>query len=526
MRPVLFLPHATIIDCGASRTTVAVFSGARSGRLRLEQHASVSHVTEIGQESNWLQKTGEALVTLGSRLKPAGSVTVVLPPHLTLMKMLSTPRVEAAKREKIISFEGQQSIPYPLTDVVWDRMISGENPLGFNILLSAAKLEILDPLCTALAAAGFAPTVLLPSVLALAAGYREMQPAQALPALLINVGARSTTLVLLDANGFQARSLSLGGSGVNSAEPAQASESFVNRLAQEITRTLIYFGRPITPEDPLRLLLTGGAAQLPGLAGLVAKQLNVPVDPLDTLGGIELGGATGDFNREENRSTFADLIGGAVLQLRAGQPAFNLLPPRLRQQAGRRRLRPRLAVAAGLVVTLLIPAVIHQRQLLAAAHAQNVALERELAPLRLSAARNQEHQQRKTEAQRQQDAWQKIDGARTGWLRFLAEIQTRFVQTGDVWLERMQLAPAPAGNEPAKPANGQPVRIAFSGLMRPKAGYEPGVRDENYQRIRRLLESITDVPSVAAVEGERFESAASGQLRFEFVVVLKEPFAL
>ena len=483
-------------------------------------------MTEMGQESHWLQKTSEALATLGGRLKPAGQVTVVLPPHLTLMKMLSTPRVEAAKREKIISFEGQQSIPYPLTDVVWDRMISGENPMGFNILLCAAKLEVLDPLCAALASAGFAPSVLRPSVLALAAGYREIQPGPATPALLIAVGARSTTLVLLDKQGFQARSLSLGGGGVNGVDPAQAAESLALRLAQEITRTLVYFGRPISPENSLPLVLTGGAAQLPGLAALVAKQLNLAVDPLDALGRIEIESKAESFSPEENRSILADLIGGAVLQLRAGQPSFNLLPPRLRQQAGRRRLRPRLAVAVGLAVALLVPVVIRQHQLLAAAHAQNVALERELAPLHLHAVRTQEHQQRKTEAQRQQAAWQKLDGARTGWLHFLEEIQTKFVQTGDVWLERMQLVPAPAGNEPVKLANGQPVRIAFSGLMQPKVESEPSTRSQDYQRIRHLLESIAEVAAVASVEGEHFEPASSGQLRFEFVVVLKEPLGL
>jgi len=550
MRPVLFLPHATIIDCGTSRTTLAVFSGGRRGRLRLEQHASMPLAVEAGQEGNWLQKTSEALLALSGRVKPAGSVTVVLPPHLTLMKMLNTPRVEAAKREKIISFEGQQSIPYPLTDVVWDRMISGENPHGFNVLLCAAKLEVLDPLCAALAAAGLAPSVLLPSVLALAAGFGGMlQPVPVRPTLLINLGARSTTLVLLDQNGFQARSLALGGNGVtqqiaeeqgcdfaraeewklgdtNSAELAPVIQGFANRLAQETARTLVYFGRPPAPENPLRLILVGGAARLPGLAGLVAKQLSLPVELPDPTDGIEVGGEAGDFDREADRPGFADVVGAAALSLRAGQPSFNLLPPRLRAQAGRRRWRPRLVVAAGLSVAALIPAMVHQHKLYAAAHAQNLALERELAPLRLGAVRSQERQQKTIEAQRQHDAWRKIEEARTGWLRFLGEIQAKFILTGDVWLEQMRLATASEGNAPAKLAAEQPLKIAFAGLMRPGVGSAPGARDENYQRVRHLLESIAEVPSVAAVEGERFEPVSAGQMRFEFVVVLKEPFVL
>jgi len=526
MRPVLFYPHATIVDCGASRTSLAIFRRARNGRLRLEQYASVPLSAESGQEGNWLQKTSEALVLLRARVKPVGPITVVLPPHLTLMKMLSTPRVEKAKREKIISFEGQQSIPYPLTDVVWDRMIAGENSHGFNVLLCAAKLDVIDPLCGALAAAGLAPLVLLPSVLALAAGYRERQPEQALPTLLVNLGARSTTLLLMDQNGLQARSLTLGGGVADSAEPAQAAESFANRLVQEITRTLLYFGRPLSPENSLRLMLTGGAASLPGLAEVLAKQLNVTVHDFDAVGGSEVGSEAADFNREEHRATFTDVLGGAAMQLRAGQPTFNLLPPRLRQQAGRRRLRPRLAVAAGLAAALVVLAVMHQRKLLATAHAQNVALEHELAPLRASAARSQENQQKTSEAQRQRDAGRKIEEARNGWLHFLGEIQSRFVAAGEVWLERMQLAEASVDHEPSSRTTGQPLRIAFSGLMRIKAGSAPSGSNEHLQRIRSLLEDIATLPAVAAVERERFEPASSGQLRFEFVVVLKEPVSL
>ena len=550
MRPVFFFPHATIIDCGASRTSLAVFSGARKGRLRLEHYAAVPFAAEAGQEGSWLQHTSEALVTLRARLKPAGPVIVVLPPHLTLMKMLSTPRVEAAKRDKIINFEGQQSIPYPLTDVVWDRQITGENEHGFNVLLCAAKLEVLDPLCAALIAADLAPVVLLPSVLALTAGCREMQPEQEMPTLLINLGARSTTLVLKDKNGFQARSLSLGGGGVtqqmveeqgggfaqaeelkrsgsNEGAIAPSVQTLANRLAQEITRTLVYFRRPIAPESPLRLVLMGGAARLPGLAGLLAKQLNVAVAVFDAaVGGIEIGREAGDFSRPETRSALVELVGGAVGQLRAGQPAFNLLPPRLRSQAGRRRLRPRLAVAAGLAVAVLALGILHQRKALAVAHAHNMALERQLAPLRVSATRNQELRQQATEAQRQQIAWGKVDEARSGWLRFLGEIQARFIATGDVWLERMQLVTTSAAGESGRPAAGQPLRLAFSGLMRTKAESASGAGAENYQRIRSLLEGIAGVSSVAAVESERFETESSGQLRFEFVVVFKEPFAL
>ena len=77
--------------------------------------------------------------------------------------------------------------------------------------------------------------------------------------------------------------------------------------------------------------------------------------------------------------------------------------------------------------------------------------------------------QKATEAQRQQVAWRKIEDARSGWLRFIGEIQSRVIDTGDVWLERMQMAGPSAESELGGLAAGQPLRMTFSGLMRPSS---------------------------------------------------------
>lgn len=527
MRPVFFFPHTTILDCGASRTTLAVFSWRRGGRLRLENYATISHALVAGEEARWLEKTVEALQTLRAKVEPVGPVTVLLPPHVTLMKLFSTPRVKPAKRDKIINFESQQSIPYPLGDVVWDRLIAGESAFEFNVLLCAAKREVIDPLCAVCAGAGLTPTVLLPSVLALVGALRNA-PAQtepATPTLLINLGARSTTLVLLEQTGFQARSLVLGGGSVASpsagesggeTETALAIRSFANRLVQEITRTLVHFRQPGVTESPLRVVITGGGARLPGLIESLATQLNVPVALLDVSGVVEIGPQAAGFSQDEHSSTLAELAGAAATQLKTKPAVLNLLPLQLRHQAGRRRLRPWLAVAAGLAVALLVPLIAQQRRVLAVAHAKNLALERELGPLRSAAARNLEKQQQLAERQRQQEAWRKLTAARAGWGHFLDQMQAKFIPAGEVWLERMQLLPPSHENAAAKDPVELPRRIAFSGLMRSKPG------DDALARVCSLLEQVAATPEIAAVEGERFEPAAAGLLRFDFVVVLRE----
>ena len=65
-----------------------------------------------------------------------------------------------------------------------------------------------------------------------------------------------------------------------------------------------------------------------------------------------------------------------------------------------------------------------------------------------------------------------------------------------------------------------PMRIAFAGLIRSKAG------NDSYERVRTLLTNIAEIPLVAAVESERFEPASLSAVRFNFVVVLREGSAL
>src|SRR5258708_26140837 len=120
-----YSPRATILDLGASRTAFGVFS-RKSGRLRLEQYAVETLSTAAGSDDNWLENTAAALLALRRRVKAPGSVVLVMPAHLVLTKMIKTPRVEPAKREKVLHFKAEQKIPFPPPNVIWHRFCPGE----------------------------------------------------------------------------------------------------------------------------------------------------------------------------------------------------------------------------------------------------------------------------------------------------------------------------------------------------------------------------------------------------------------
>jgi len=530
--PVTVASNRTLIlDFGAGRTALGAFR--RQGpRLVFDHYAAEILPVHAGSEDHWLEHTTAALTVLRGKVKQAGPVVLVLPAHLALTKLIRTPRVEPAKREKVIRFEAEQGIPYALADVVWDHTVAAERDLDLEVLLAAAKREAVEPLCAAVQAAGFEPALILPSPLATLAAFRLVHDQAKEPALILNLGARSTTLLHVEGTRFAARTLALGGQSITQqlaenqdCDPeeaeaiklsersgsltADAMETLALRLAQEITRSVLHFRRQSGMAHPARVHLTGGAARLAGLGEALATKLKVPVVRLDVLGAVEIGREAACHDVAEDAPMLADLAGAAATQLRPGQPVLDLLPPRLRRHENLRRRQPWLVAAAVLAVAALLPPLRHFRAVAAEARDKTAAIERELAPLRERDARNRANLQQLGELKQQVAQLQAIHDRRTGWLNLMADLQGRLVRVEDVWLERMSVASAP----------GAPLKLTVSGRMLDKTNPLSKVSPETFNRVKALLGSIVDSPFVAGVEAERFDNTQPGILKFDFVLV-------
>jgi type IV pilus assembly protein PilM len=510
----MFSKPILVLECAASRLALASFSRSR-GRIKLESHEAVE--LAVTPEITWLQAIGDALMALGKRVPLRGPVTLVLPPHLVLTKFIRTPRVEAAKLAKVIRFEAETSIPYALTDVTWGSAVAAEHDHEQEVLLAAAKLEPVDALCVAVQAAGFEPRLLLPSPLATLAAFRLVQDETREPALVLNLGARSTTLVHVEGPRFVLRTAAVGSRcatrqpvGNDGPDSAETGQILAARLAQEIVRSVLHFRRQSGMPDPGRVYLTGGGAGLPGLGESLAARLKLPVERLNFPAALEIAdGAVRNNVPADAPLMLTDLAGAAATRLRPGQPVVNLLPPRLLRHESRRRRRPWLIVAALLVLLTPLPPLLHFRALAVAAGRKTDAIERELAPLREREARNRANLQQLAELRQQAAQLRGIHDRRSAWLGLFADLQDRLAGVEDVWLDRMMVASAP----------GAPLKLAVSGRMLDRSNPLAKVSPETFIRARALLAGIVDSPFVAGVEAERFDNERPGILKFDFVLV-------
>ncbi len=506
------------------------------GRLRLDEFAFERVASDAGREEAWLERARPALAALRGRVKHPGPVVLTLPGHQLLAKHIKTPRVEPAKRARVIRFEAEQSIPYALADVAWDHVASGEGELDLDVLLLAAKLDAVESLCSAVEQAGFPVQRVLPAPLA-TLGAVQLLPAAKSSSVVLNLGARSTLLLLVGPGRFSVRTIALGGAGLTQqiataqqcdaadAESikcsertahlaAPAMETYALRLAQEVTRTVLHFRRQSAGETPDRVWLTGGGARLAGLAEFLAARLKVPVERLDALSAIEIGRQPADANAASQALGLVDLLGAAAALLKDGSALADLRPPRLKQQAVSRRRAPWFAAAAVLALGAFLPPVLHHRAVATEARAKAAAIEAELAPLRQREARNRANLAKLAALQPQAAALQGVAARRDRWLALLADLQDRLGKVEDVWLERMQVA-ADGGAAGA----GAPLRITVSGRMLDRANPLSKASPDTYARVKTLLGSITESPFVAAVQGERFDGNQPGILRFDFILV-------
>ena len=511
------------MECGPDRVSLGVFSRPAQ-RLCLHELVVEPLPAASGQnhDAQWLENTSAALRSLRKRIKNRSPVTLLLPAQLSLTKFIKLPRVEAAQREKILRFEAAQNIPHAIEEVVWDSVAVNETETESEALLAAAKRDRLDALCLTVQSAGFEPRRILPATFATLAGFKLIPGNGGGNFLGVNLGAQSTTLVLMEKSGrFALRTFALGldenaepeSTGTETQPAIEKRDPFSTRLLQEITRSLLHFQWRSGMGKPDGVWLSGIPAGLSGLSETLEGKLKAPVRLADFRAVVDFQKNSIAGGAGERGAALVDLIGAASINFDPNQPVVNLLPPRLQARTGSRARRPWLVAAAVLAATILIPPLIHFGSLRDEALKKTRAIERELAPVRAWDRRNQENLRRLIEVKEDLTLYRDTIARRRSWLRLISGLQEQLRRVGDVWLDKLQLAPE---------IPGEPMKLLVSGRMLDRAHPLAKVSQETCSRVKQLLTHLADLPSVAAVEAERFDNQQAGLLKFDFVLVTEK----
>jgi len=458
-----------IINCGASRVTAAVIA-SHGGNLQIEKLVSEDLQYDFSNEEAILPSVGDALKVLAAKHKLSGKATLIIPGNQVLTKTIRIPHIEEAKRAQIIAFEAQQNIPYPLHEVVWDSQVVGDDGVETEVLFIAAKSNVVDEFCGYVSAAGFTPESIGAATVLDYNSLQHAYPDSDDDVLLINIGARSTNLLFRNLDGFFVRNIQLGGNSLTqniadslgkSFTQAEAikhkffggdsdysdddsgakllnscAESFMRRMSQEITRSIVNYRRQKGGAAPKRILLNGRGSLLKGLAEQLATTQKVAVDFFDPLQNVILDGS---IDSEALRMQTSEIIGEACRTMIPNAAGVNLLPEGVQRAMAFASKKPFVLIAAACLALAPLPAYVAFKSANAADAEQIQLLESGLQPLQSSQAQIYDYQ---ALAEATSDAIKRVEGlvnSKSNWIQFFAELQESLHLAEDVWLDDLSV---------------------------------------------------------------------------------------
>lgn len=501
-----------IINCGASRVTAAVVSFGGS-TLQIEKLVTESLQYDYSNDDAWLSAVGVALRSLHHSHKFSGKASFILPGNQVLTKTIRIPHVEDSKRAQIIAFEAQQNIPYPLHEVVWDSQVVGDDGVETEVLFIACKSNTIDEFCQEVAQAGFTvDTINAATVLdynAIQFAYPEMDE----DVLLINIGARSTNLLFKNSEGFFVRNIQLGGNSLTQSiadslgKPfAQAegikhkffngeldysdddsgaklltscADSFMRRMSQEITRSIVNYRRQKNGAAPKRILLSGRGALLKGLSEQLSTTQKVGVEFFDPLQNVTLD-AKIDADASALRLEISEIIGAATQDIVADGAGVNLLPDEVQKEMEFSGKKPYLLIAGICLALAPWPVFFGYKQLSSGYEKAAQVTQAKVAPLQSMQSQILSNGE---EALKISQAIQLVEGlknSKVNWIQFFAELQQSLTIAEDAWLDSLSvLRENPVGGEAS-------YEVVLGGQMLVRESAEGGGRIDQAVLTRRI----------------------------------------
>ena len=203
------------LDIGSSRVVVAEFGLEKPAGLRLLNYA----ITHLEVEPDSDADASAYIVTAIKdslrqlNIKPA-PLLMTMPGQSVFPRYVKLPPVTKDKIQQIVQYEAEQNVPFPIEEVVWDyQLIPGEAGEA-NVMLVAVKTENVSRLTDCIQAAGMEPDIVDASPLALYNAVRYNYPDLQGCTMVLDIGARSTNLIIIEESKIFIRSIPVAGNAI------------------------------------------------------------------------------------------------------------------------------------------------------------------------------------------------------------------------------------------------------------------------------------------------------------------------
>ena len=325
----------------------------------------------------------KALRTLRSRNPMRGDVLYFsLPSHSVFNRLIKLPPVDPEKIGEIVRYEAQQQIPYPLDEVIWDyqkverQYAPGEEA---EVILFAIKREVVNQFIANVQAAGLDVDIIQFSPVALY-NYMMFDQDVSVAAVMLDMGADNTDLVIIDGSKFWIRNLPITGNDitkavakafnmnmkeaeklkVGAAKSPQAGKVFgaiqpvLKDLVGEIHRSLGFY-KTISRQIRFdKLFLMGSATRTVNLQKFISQSIQLPAVRIEALTKIAVSPGCDRGLLDRYLGTMGAAIGLGVQGMDLAANRVNLVPAEIRAAKEFRRKRPFFAAAAAVFFAVAV----------------------------------------------------------------------------------------------------------------------------------------------------------------------------
>lgn len=482
------------LNIGSQSLGLATFQPRPQGGLVLSGYRRRDLASDPATEGDRCGLITGALRGMMSELgvKP-GPIDYAVSGQSVFARFVKLPSVDQEKIDRIITFEAQQNVPFPIDEVVWDYQLVGSGAdEQIEVVLVAIKSDLLEGINSAVEETGLETMLVDVAPMALYNAFRFNYSELSGCSLLVDIGARTSNLLFVEPGKVFSRSIPIGGSSITSAiakefsEPYAAAElrktkdGFVSlggayaeasdpavarvsklvrntmtRLHAEIARSISFYRSQQQGAAPERIFLCGGTVTTPYMREFFKEKFQLPIEFFNPLRNVAVAPDVPVEEVAHSAHTLGELVGLALRTTTTCPMELNLRPADVVRRLRLAERRPFLLMAAACFLFGLLGWGFYFMRAAGAEAAATDQLQTQLS--QMQGLENQLAKSKKEIASLDAVATPLLNAVngRGGWLQILDDLNTRLPKE-NIWIT--ELAPM-SGAEvlgEAGPATGQP----------------------------------------------------------------------